>query len=121
MSEDSDNKSKVASIGVGVTEAAKEGGASAAAAAAAVEGEGESRVVHIDSPHPFCDASCGYVAVDATTDTRTTTFFLAFDPQSTLDADSDYVTVYKDNSLTEFWGLEKYSNATGGPYFCIHI
>jgi hypothetical protein len=67
----------------------------------------------IESLHPYLPSTDSYQAVQFPGATKVSIFF---DPKCVTEQDRDYVTIYKDETFTEFWGkAKKISGQAGWP------
>lgn len=67
--------------------------------------------VIIESPHPYRDNTDEYQVVEVD---RAISYEITFDNRSMTESGYDYVTFYKDDSHSEFWGDNKYTGGRGG-------
>lgn len=71
--------------------------------------EGEEIIV--ESAHPYSDSSDEYKTIQVD---RAIAYEIVFDNQTCTEPNYDFLTLFKDDSHTDFWGENKYTGGRGG-------
>lgn len=77
-------------------------------------GKKSSRVIDMESVHPYRDCEDKYYIVEVPKAVRYT---ISFDTRSSTESIYDYLRFYKDDSYTDYWGEDKYSGRHGDQNF----
>jgi hypothetical protein len=70
-----------------------------------------NQVYQYESEHPHGDSLDIYTNIQIP---GTAFYSITFDKQTSLENNYDYITIFKDDSHTEFWGDRKYTGGRSG-------